>query len=354
MDIEPVYYKKDNGVLVVERMPVFRTGTFRDSMGYQSTWEGLHLDQMISNFKMLRERGIFENVPVRDGHPNFFGTEGIVVGWHTGLDTEKKTSPADGKEYEYLLSSYEITEPDAQGKIERRTWRNRSAEIGSYVTNDEAEFWPVFRGFAFVDVPAVEGLNFSKYSRKTDGGERTFRIFMEKEIPSVQPENKDDKPVNASFTIAGNQTTDYAAVQAHISKLETANTALSAQVTQLEAFKAEQILAGRASFVKELVTANKVFASQTDALTAFVKELSPEQFEQWKKTYEGTASIPVLGQHGNGNASNAEDDADQKAQASKIADLEARVKMHKQSGMKQSQIEELDSYKQLQLLKKNR
>src|SRR5689334_1810883 len=93
-------YKKDNGVYVVQRQPVFRSGTFRDSWGDQATYEPVHMKQMVENFAYLRNNSVFPEVPVRDGHSSFLihGIEGNgrVVGWHQGITVETMKSPIDG------------------------------------------------------------------------------------------------------------------------------------------------------------------------------------------------------------------------------------------------------------------
>ena len=144
----------DSGGKTILSVPVFRAGTFKDSMGDQHTWTIEHLSQMVFNFNMLRERGTLPNVPVRDQHKSFFGSGGSVVGFVEGLRVEGQ----DEKGNALLVADLEITEPDAFGKIERGTWRSRSSEIGFYEDNDEAMYWPVFMGLAWVDLPAVEGL----------------------------------------------------------------------------------------------------------------------------------------------------------------------------------------------------
>ncbi len=315
MGFEPIKYKKDNGVYVVEREAVFRSGTFRDSWGDQMTWEDIHMKQMVENFDYLRNKGVFANVPVRDGHPGFLihGIEGNgrTVGWHTGVTVEKVKSPIDGIEYDYLFVSYEITEPDAAEKHARGTWRNRSSEIMRYVTNDEAEFFPVYGGFAFVDIPAVEGLNFGRDSRSASDGTDRIRYFVmsDKEInvtspapgnpaPQTQPSPASGQPAPAAppaqpaqpaaphmFTINGQATSDYAAVQRHIATLEGAAT--------------EARNVARADFVNGLVQANIIMGGEQNvtSMTAFAQSLSDEQFDQWKAGFQVMPRSAVLGQH---------------------------------------------------------
>lgn len=313
--VEPVHYKKDSGVYVVEREAVFRSGSFRDSWGDLMTWEDLHIKQMVENFDYLRSKGVFAEVPVRDGHPGFLihGIEGNgrVVGWHTGVTAEKVKSKIDGVEYDYLFASYEITEPDAVEKYKRGTWRNRSSEIMRYVTNDEAEFFPVYGGFAFVDIPAVEGLNFGRDSGAAPDGSGRVRYFVmsDKEInvtspapgnpaqPSQPAQPAPTQPAPAPtaaptqpaaphmFTINGQATSDYAAVQRHIATLEGA--------------AAEARNTARADFVNGLVQANIILGGEQNvaSMTAFAQSLSDEQFEQWKAGFQVMPRAAVLGQH---------------------------------------------------------
>ena len=158
-----------NGVMVnaltLTGVPIFRSGTFRDSMGDQKTFSTLDMASMVNNFNFLKDNHIFEDVPVRKGHGSFFGDpmDGLI-GYMTGLTAQEMTNPIDGLKYTYLLADSDILDAEAQDKIESGLWRNRSSEIGTFVTNDEVPYGPTMTGYAFVDIPAVEGLNgaFSK------------------------------------------------------------------------------------------------------------------------------------------------------------------------------------------------
>jgi hypothetical protein len=157
---------KKQEVFVLEGVPVFRSGVFRDSWGDQKEWTDLHIQQMVQNFNYLRDSGSFADVPVRLDHPSFFGGSlAAVIGYLTGLTAEEMISPVDGKKYTYAVADYEILDTKAQENIESGLWRNRSAEIGTFVTNSEAEFSPCLMGFAYVDIPAVEGLHLNGYSK---------------------------------------------------------------------------------------------------------------------------------------------------------------------------------------------
>ena len=148
-----------------EGVPVFRSGTFRDSWGDQTTWTNIHTAEMISHFNYLKDQSIFPDVPVRKGHGSFLSDPmDSLIGYIDNMTAQTMTSPVDGRKYSYLLADYDILDEEAQEKIASGLWRNRSAEIGTFVTNDEQMYSPTFMGFAYVDIPAVEGLNgaFSK------------------------------------------------------------------------------------------------------------------------------------------------------------------------------------------------
>jgi ATP-dependent Clp endopeptidase proteolytic subunit ClpP len=90
------------------------------------------------------------------------------------------------------------------------------------------------------------------------------------------------------FQMNGSEVTDPAAVQAHI--------------TGLESFKTETIQAGRKSFVKALADDGKIMASEENltATEKFALSLSSEQFNQWKATMEAAPKADLFQAHGAG------------------------------------------------------
>jgi hypothetical protein len=338
-------------------------------MGYQNTWEAIHLNQMVTNYEYLKNNGTFANVPVRDGHPGWLinGTPGTgkVVGWHTGLKVETLTAPHDGAEYDYLLADFEILDPDAQQNIDSGLWRNRSSEVGGYTTNAEAEHWPVYMGVAYVDIPAVEGLNFTA-SRAGAEAPRIYVMFDSKEknvtapvlaVPAVTAgasAGTSQVPVAATqhaapaalaapaqpfvFSVNGANTSDFAAVQAHI--------------TALEAFQSETQEANRKGFVTALCAANKLPVTKKDSYEKFALGLTPAQYTSWTETFDDVEVPALLGQHGldggvaNGGEAPAQHAAAQ-GSASEIVILKERVAMHKAAGTARKTIEGMDSYKRL-------
>ncbi len=357
--LKPVMYAKDNGRLVLERFAVFRSGTFADSMGIENTWEEIHIKNMVDNFKHLRDNGTFDDVPIRDGHPGWLihgmDGNGKVVGWHTDLESEELESPHDGQKYHYLFGKIEITDPYARQQIENGTWRNRSAEIGTYVTNSKAEHWPVYMGVAFVDIPAVEGLKFSSpqghatpklyvmMDRETGVGDTTAAPVNQPNAGAPAQGNAAALPFAAPsapamqvYAVNGVQVSDPVAVQAHI--------------TALEQFRRDTTEQNRLNFVNGLAAGPnpRIAATQVEALGKFALGLTPEQYEAWTATW-GEAPVPsVLGNHGAGvtNADNAaEAPADPKADQIEV--WKATVRQHALAGTPKAVIEKTASYKAL-------
>lgn len=360
-------YKGSKG-RVYEKVPVFRTGTFRDSMGYQNTWESLHLEQMIANSNHLQKKHIMDGWPVRDGHSTYLvgGVQGRgnTVGWTHDLAVEELESPVDGQKYSYLLSTYEITEPYAQEKIDNGTWRNRSSEIGRYTTNDESELWPCFMGFAFVDIPAVEGLNFespnsgNRFFCVDLGGAKTNKEtpvatdetgglplipFSAPAAPAAQPQAP-AVPAPAApatgfrFNCNGVTVTDPTHVQTYINQLETA--------------MVEQRQVARAAFVNSLVTVGKVLASQVDDYVKHAMSLNDAQYEFWRKQMGGSEPLALLSNHsvgasqpngGQGSAGPVASDLPTQA----LKDAREIVMMHQRSGQTEEFIKQTGSYKAL-------
>jgi hypothetical protein len=356
----PRKYKKKNAeghsVLVVEREAVFRSGTFRDSMGYQNTWESIHMQQMLANYNYLVANNLFKDVPVRDGHPGFLinGQPGMGknVGWHTGLEIETLAAPHDGVEYDYVFASFELLDPAAIAAYESGLFRNRSAEIISYASNAEAEFWPVYAGFAFVDIPAVEGLNFSR-DPSTPRDHSRVLVMFDKEIPAMTaplqgaPAPTDRPalggPANAPhvFSVNGQPVTDYSAVQRHITVLETA--------------QREAQAAGREAFVKDLSDRGVILATAVDHFNALAVQLDQTGWELFCKGYEGAGTSSIVAQHaspasgvGGTLASNgAATGGPQAVQAQEIEDAKQVVAAFRAASMKPDQLKATPSYKKL-------
>jgi hypothetical protein len=226
-------------------------------------------------------------------------------------------------------------------------------------------------GVAMVDFSAVEGLNFSKFSQggltAPDG--RVFHVFMdEKEAPpvgatgdnqtpatppaappvpavppAVQPQQHSAPPAQPfQFSINGQLTTDFAAVQSHI--------------TALEGFRKETEEAAVENFVRGLAEpgVNKLLASQLEATLAWAKTQTPEQFAAWKAIQEGAPAHPIVGQSfGNHNQANEGSGAQSNPASDVLAEYEtvkAQVAMHTRAGVPQAQIEKMPSWQKMKAL----
>lgn len=357
-------------VLVIEKMPVFRSGTFRDSMGFQHTWEDIHMQHMVEHFGLLRDRGVLEHVPIRKGHPGFFTSgaeiQDSLIGYHTALSTERMKNPVDGQEYNYLLADYEILDPDAIVKIERGLWRNMSAEVGTWFTNDEAEYWPVYQGVAYVDFSAVEGLK--NYASANGVGDK-YSLMIDKElsvgaeatsttqvatppapVPSPPVVQLPAAPVVAApavaehsqaaptfeFTLStGVKTTDFAAVQADLAALAT--------------FQKESIESGRKMFAKQLSDDNKILAKDLEKAENYCLSLTSEQFEAYKELMTSAPAVPALGVHAEGtsNHSGGTPAGGEPKEPDEIETGLAIIKQFQASGMKPEQIKATPTYVKL-------
>lgn len=132
----------------MKNVEIFRVGSFH---GGRHTFNKKDLKEMVKNFHYMKVEGILPNVPVRADHPGFLsgGSVDKIIGYFTDLRLRG----------EKLVADFQITEPDAQEKIKRGTYRSRSVEIGSYEDNSGDVYEPSIMGVAFVDLPAVEGLD---------------------------------------------------------------------------------------------------------------------------------------------------------------------------------------------------
>ena len=314
--------KNDTGddvpVALYSGVPIFRSGTFADSRGYEREWLPEQMSQMAANFDLLRNSGIFSDIPVRIGHPSPFGNSmRDVIGYFTAVRTEERISPANGEKYTYFLADYEILDPEADKKIQSGLYKNRSSEIGTYFTNaPTAEHYPVMMGVAYVDIPAVEGLNGFASANSSDN----FSIQMEETVSGTQSTATPPKPSlgtrsvdSAEFTMGGVTTTDFARVQAYITGLEAERDTLrterdqfSARVTTLEEFQAGVIKASRTDKITMLGKgidgqAPKLTAPEVEDALAFAATLSEDQFAGYIAMLEKSAPRSILEEHGQTN-----------------------------------------------------
>lgn len=154
--------------------------------------------------------------------------------------------------------------------------------------------------------------------------------------PVVEPPKNKVMVVNnrPTFVVRGVPTNDHQAVQNRLDELET--------------FRDESLKAGKISFVEKLAADNKILASQIPGLMKYVNRLDDEGYAEWKNTWDGAASIPML----QTKSAGASDSTGTESQAGKDAadEIEIKkgiVKNHQNSGMKDEVIMKTPSYQRL-------
>lgn len=328
----------ENGTAMVTGLEVFRAGTFRDSMGDQMTWTEAHLDMMVAHFALLRDNGSFPDVPFRSDHS--FSVD-KVVGYFEGL----------ARVGDKLTADVLLTEPTAVEKFNRGTYRSRSLEVGMYVTNDEAPYFPVVMGCAFVDIPAVEGLHRNGQSVKAFNFSSTSQVPQEAIVPD--PVVPAPAPAPHAFRIGDSTVTDYAAVQAHIDSQGRLILDLNAKVAASDDFAKGVKLLDRKAFVAKLAADNKIGQPQVEGLEALVtaESFDDAAFDAFKKAYENAPVLSILGNHGGGSGDpNTPPSSPASERADRIAVLEGIVAGHRHSQMSEDKIVKTNSYQELQKL----
>ena len=293
-------------VMTLKDVPLFRSGSFRDSMGEPHTYDEFHIEGFVRNFDYLKDSKILEYIPARKGHRGgglFGGKDPIegVVGWVRSLRTEKRTAPHDGQEYTYLLGNVDILDHEAQEKIDAGLWPNRSAEVGVHVDNNGAETAPAFLGFAFVDMSAVEGLNFN-----LQNDQNILLTEEDTNMDPVLPPTGANANTVVKFTCGGNELVSPEKVQEYISNLEGENASFTAQlaakdaeIKSLKDFQDTIIADTRKEYVNSLVDTGRLLATQKDDQLALVEMFSQEQFDKYKSAMDKAPANPLLAQHGN-------------------------------------------------------
>lgn len=349
--------KGEGTSLMIEGKPIFRSGSFADSEGYEHEWADMHLQQMQMHFGLLSGNAIFEDVPIRKGHPDrggLFGgsarnTMDELVGYITAVNIEERVNPSDGQSYTYFLADLEIIDEDAKKNIQSGLWRNMSAEIGAFVTNSNAEYWPVMMGVAYVDIPAVEGL---KVHAKAS---QQYSLILEEGMTQSSLPGNPNPPVPGDttdhgkggtpaapfmFSIAGQTTTDFAAVQNHITAIETEN-------TSLRAFRKESEESARVNYVSSLVSGNKILEPQREAYVAYAQSLDPTAFAAWKGLMDVTVPHTIAGPQAAGFSMSVQTSSEGDVAKARVNDLKAMISTHSMNQVPVDTIKTMASYKEL-------
>ena len=368
--------RREDGTAIVRGLKIFRAGTFKCSKGIKRTFTRGDLSEMVANFHRLRPQ--LPNIPARADHNRSVEN---IRGYVSAVD----------REGDYLVADIEFTEPDAADKWDRGTYRNRSAEIGPYQTNEGALFTNVLRGVAFVDLPAVEGLYES-------GGDDQTSFFLMEERPMPQPA-KDLTPgtsppadfveggapaptadggapgggapapsadgsapdggapaptaeggapeggapeggAPAEFTIGG-QTFTEASLADRLAKVDE----LSKTAAAFERFQDETRQREIAMFTQGLIDGDKIVGTQQEPLAKLAATLDAEQFGLLREVFDGGVGHPMLAKF-NLPTGGAPGDG-----AGSVEVLENTIAAFRSSGMTTADIENTQTFKELQELK---
>lgn len=292
---------------IIKDVEIFKAGTFKGIEFKQSA-----LEKMVANFYVLKAHDTFAHVPVRSDHPGWLGEVGVIdrVGGYV------KDLRVVGKK---LVADIRVTSESMLQKILEGSYISRSAEIGNYRDNNGDTFSPVLWGFAWVDIPAVEGLSptfsFSKENNvelvKLNEEDNMAKVNLEAEIPveTTATEEKDEQVAPAGEPVEVKVVVDAPAevpievvVEAPAEVpvevvpteettevvppvVESATEAPSIteskfakdfpkEFAELQKLKKDKIDGKVSIYVKE----GKVLPAQREAVNAFVNGLSDEQF----------------------------------------------------------------------------
>lgn len=356
--------KNDDGSFSVKGVKIFRTGSFRDSQGRMHKVEGSDLDAMVHHFETLTKNGLFTDVPVRKDHSKSVEK---VMGYF-----EKVYRDGD-----FLVADYGSVSEEDLNKLVTGIFRNVSAEIGVYPGNDEKMYFPTVMGVAYVDIPAVSGLfsqapagiqfNFGAHTT-SENGDFQFEVeqisqdadaFINQWVVS-QPEityySRDTQEQTVTkeneqtftFRIGGEETTDFAKVQAHIAQVESDNEALRTENEQYAADAVEATKTARAEFVKALAEGDKpkIVSGMVENLTKLAQGMDEEAFAEFKATYEAAPSLRQYAEFGNGSNHDGEDPDKAKLEDALLVARE-QVATLRRSGMSEDRIKQTASFRKL-------
>lgn len=363
--------------LRLKDVPIFRSGEFADSMGEIKTWTDLDIQQLAANFSMLSDSGILTKVPLRCDHFSIFsGGLAGQIGYHENVRAETHSSPVDGVEYTYLMADLVVLRPDAIDSVLSGLWTNRSAEIGPYRTNfsngEARTYEPVLLGTAFVDIPAVEGLDLFAKKEATAYAGASPTIILEESMgatgtnPASGASGTEDKggatqhsaPRPAfEFRIGETTTSDFAAVQRHIDGQAKQITAQETELTSLRQFQAEAVTKERTAFVTSLKDKNIITAPQAEKFSKLALDMGPEAFETFKSAYADAEPSPLLENYSSSNsvAPGASADTPGSQAFNRQRDTESdaddilreQVRMHAMGGAKHADIEKFACFAKL-------
>ena len=284
---------------LVKNIEIFKAGTFK-GIDFKTS----ALDKMVANFHYLKSFDIFPNVPMRADHPGFWSAGEVdkIGGYVSDLKRIGKK----------LVADVRFTKEEMLKKVLDGSYISRSAEIGSYTDNDGTIYDPILYGFAWVDIPAVEGLSpqfsFSKdknielinLNEENMGEEKQFPPVDEiKEAEVEETEEKEsteevETPAEEKVETPAEEKKEEVETPAEENVELSKNNAIidfakafPKEAAELEKFRQAEL----SGLVEGLVKTGKITPAMQEKELEFVKSLSTEQFAQYKSIKEESPAI---------------------------------------------------------------
>jgi hypothetical protein len=309
---------------LLKNVEIFKVGTYRGIEYKESA-----LDKMVANFHYLKAFDIFAHVPVRADHPSMFGVGDIIdkVGGYVA-DLRR-----DGKK---LVADIRITSEKMWNKIMEGSYVNRSSEIGTYDDNQGTIYSPVLYGFAWVDIPAVEGLS-PKFSYSKDKNVELINLnnevnMEEEKIEETFPPKEEESEEKAEESTEETVEEKKEEVEEKIEEtVEEKKEELKKEVKVESNFdkmfpkEAEELRKYKEKefddFFSSLVADGKITPAMLEEEKKFAKTLSVEAFAQYKILKESAPKVVKFNDEGVATDSDKpEEEANPEKEADKAAE----------------------------------
>ena len=267
---------------LVKDIEIFKAGTFKGIEFKTSA-----LDKMVANFHYLKAFNIFPNVPMRADHPGFWSAGEVAkIGGY--IEDAKRIG-------QKLVVDVRFTNKDMLSKVQDGSYISRSAEIGTYQDNNQVTYDPVLYGFAWVDIPAVEGLSpqfsFSKENvnlislNESMDEKEQFPPVEKTEEESIE-EVKVTEEVKEADEVKASKEEEMVEEIKEKEEVELSKTmetlefskAFPKEFAELQLAKEEKFIA----FFDGLVNEGKLLPTLKEKEMAFAKSLSVEQFSVYE------------------------------------------------------------------------
>ncbi len=282
---------------IIKNVEIFKAGTFKGVQFKKSA-----IDKMVANFHYLKSFDIVPFVPVRADHPGGFFGGGDVIDKVGGYISDLKRVGTK------LVAEFRITEQKMLNKITNGTYVNRSAEIGTYVDNDNQIFTPTLFGVAFVDLPAVEKLSpvfsFSKDKRNLINLNKINMPKKKVKKLSIEPVSKKEKKEKTSKKVVLKK------------EKKSFDDLFPKEAKELEALRSKQL----DNYLDKLIDAGKITPSMKELELTFIKALNKSQFEQYKELNKNRPEMIDLNNDSIGKEKSIKPNKTEKITASKAAE----------------------------------